>query len=77
VIKKPQKRRPRPDLGCRAIEWNGMEWIPRGWSSEYNNLYTLRNATNYKIFLAVSASNIRHGGLSLSLQSVIAIAKCP
>jgi hypothetical protein len=21
VVKKPQRRRPRPDLGCRAIGW--------------------------------------------------------
>jgi hypothetical protein len=24
VIKKPQKRRPRPDLGCRAIGWKEL-----------------------------------------------------
>jgi hypothetical protein len=25
VIKKPQRRRPRPDLGCRAIGWRREE----------------------------------------------------
>jgi hypothetical protein len=27
VIKKPQRRRPRPDLGCRAIGWMEQNFI--------------------------------------------------
>jgi hypothetical protein len=35
VIKKPQRRRPRPELGCRSIEW--MDIII------YNYIYIIRS----------------------------------
>jgi hypothetical protein len=56
------------------MEWNGY---PE--AGPLNTIICTRYAMLLitKYFLAVSVSNIRHGAFSLSLQSVIAIAKCP
>jgi hypothetical protein len=63
VIKKPQRRRPRPDLGCSAILWMEVrkkyvhqlnfksdlfEFIPMEGGMMFMKLFKGRGSVNYK-----------------------------